>query len=432
MFDTILLQEVNIRLKSIIFHIDVNAAFLSWEAVYRLTHKGGGQDLREIPSAVGGDVTLRHGIILAKSIPAKDYGIKTGETILEAMRKCPDLLLVPPNYSLYEKCSAAFMEILREYSDVVEQYSIDEAFVDMSASCHLFGSPEEVAVQIKDRIRKELGFTVNVGVSSNKLLAKMASDFQKPDQVHTLYPEEIKRKMWPLPVSDLFFVGRATAGKLLSMGIRTIGELARADPAWLKGMLKKQGEIIWGFSHGIDFSVVLAKPPANKGYGNSTTTPYDVTDTETAEQVLLALCETVGNRLRGDQVQICVVSVGIRYGDLSYVSHQKKLQSPTDLTWELYEAACQLFGELWNGRPIRHLGVHTSRVNGADLGRQGSIFDEIDYEKLSKMDQTVDGIRSRFGADAVMRAVFLNQPIDHMSGGISREKRSVDYDKVFL
>ncbi len=419
-------------MENIIFHIDVNSAFLSWEAVYRLTHKGGKQDLREIASAVGGDVTLRHGIILAKSIPAKSYGIKTGETILEAQRKCPGLILVPPNYNLYEKCSAAFMEILREYSDVVEQYSIDEAFVDMSRSCHLFGSPESVAGQIKDRIREELGFTVNVGISCNKLLAKMASDFQKPDRVHTLYPEEIKRKMWPLPVSDLFFAGRATTSKLFSMGIRTIGELAKSDPAWLKRILKKQGEIIWGFANGIDLSPVLEKPIANKGYGNSTTIPFDVTDVETAKEVLLALCESVGNRLRTDQVQICVVSVGIRYADLSYASHQKRLQNPTNLTWEIYEAACQLFQELWNDRPIRHLGVHTGKVSGTEFGRQLSIFDEIDYEKLSRMDQTVDGIRERFGADAVMRAVFLNRPIDHMSGGISREKRSVDYDKVMI
>ena len=224
----------------IIFHIDVNSAYLSWEAVYRLAHKGGREDLREIASAVGGDMALRHGIILAKSIPAKKYGIKTGQTILEAKRKCPTLVLVPPNYNLYEQCSAAFIEILREYSDTVEQYSIDEAFIDMSASCHLFGAPEETAEKIRNRIREELGFTVNIGISFNKLLAKMASDFQKPDRVHTLYPEEIKAKMWPLPVSDLFFVGRATTGKLFSIGIQTIGELAAADPAWLKSLLKKQ------------------------------------------------------------------------------------------------------------------------------------------------------------------------------------------------
>ena len=417
-------------MKNIIFHIDVNSAFLSWEAVYRLAHKGGKHDLREIASAVGGDMTMRHGIILAKSIPAKKYGIKTGETILEAQRKCPNLVMVPPNYSLYEKCSAAFMSILREYSDVVEQYSIDEAFVDMTASIHLFGQLEEVAGQFKDHIRDRLGFTVNVGVSSNKLLAKMASDFKKPDMVHTLYPKEIPKKMWPLPVSDLFFVGRATTKKLFDLGIKSIGELAAADPVWLKGILKKQGEIIWGFANGVDVSPVLEQPPANKGYGNSTTTPYDVTDVETADRVLLALAETVGNRLRTDNVQIGVVAVGIQYADLSYVSHQMVLKTATNLTWEIYQAACRLFLELWNHRPIRHLGIHTSRVKDGDFFRQTTLFDEVDYEKLEKVDKTVDALRRRYGTDSVMRAAFLRQPIDHMSGGISREKRTVDYDKV--
>ena len=417
-------------MKSIIFHIDVNSAFLSWEAVYRLAHKGGRQDLREIASAVGGDMALRHGIILAKSIPAKRYGIKTGETILEAQRKCPNLVLVPPNYGLYEKCSAAFINILREYSDVVEQYSIDEAFVDMTESCHLFGQPEEVAAQIKDHIREKLGFTVNVGVSGNKLLAKMASDFKGPDMVHTLYAEEIREKMWPLPVSDLFFVGRATTKKLFSVGIKTIGELATADPMWLRSILKKQGEVIWGFANGVDLSPVLAQPPANKGYGNSTTTPYDVTDVETADRVLLALAETVGTRLREDNVQITVVAVGIRYTDLSYYSHQKVLQTATNLTWEIYQAACGLFLELWNHRPIRHLGIHTCRVQNDGFFRQTTLFDEVDYEKLETMDKTVDALRKRYGMDSVMRAAFLKQPIDHMSGGISREKRTVDYDKV--
>ncbi len=182
-------------MQNIIFHIDVNSAFLSWEAVYRLYHRGGTLDLREIPSAVGGDVNLRHGIILAKSIPAKNYGVKTGQTLSEAKQCCPNLMLVPPNYSLYEQCTGAFLEILREYTDVVEQFSVDEAFMDMTASCHLFGTPEETAGQIRDRIREELGFTVNIGVSTCKLLAKMASDFRKPDRVHTLYPHEIQEKM---------------------------------------------------------------------------------------------------------------------------------------------------------------------------------------------------------------------------------------------
>ena len=417
-------------MRNIIFHIDVNSAFLSWEAVFRLHHKGGTLDLREVASAVGGDMTLRHGIILAKSIPAKNYGIKTGETILEAQRKCPELILVPPNYGLYEQCSEAFMNVLREYSDIVEQYSVDEAFVDMTASCHLFGSPEETAEQIKDRIKNELGFTVNIGISSNKLLAKMASDFKKPDRVHTLYPEEIQKKMWPLPVSELFFVGRATAQRLFTMGIHTIGELATVDPKLLRGILKKQGEIIWGFANGIDLSPILSVPPANKGYGNSTTTPYDVTDMQTARKVLLSLAETVSSRLRADGVQVEVVAVGIRYSDLSYASHQKHLNSSTNLTIEIYNAACELFAQLWSGGPIRHLGIHTGNVCRDDFTRQLELFDETDYEKLALMDRTVDSIRAGFGIDALKRAAFLNQPIDHMSGGISREKRTVDYSRI--
>lgn len=395
---------VNIRLNKIIFHIDVNSAFLSWEAVYRLAHKGGKQDLRTISSAVGGDVALRHGIILAKSIPAKRYGVKTGEALWEAKRKCPGLVLVPPNYGLYERCSAALMEILRDYSDVVEPYSIDEAFVDMSASCHLFGMPKEVGQKIKDRIYEALGFTVNVGISSNKFLAKMAS--------------------------DLFFVGRATAKKLFSVGIRTIGELAAADPGWLKGLLKKHGEVIWAFANGVDLSPVLMEPEANKGYGNSTNPPFDVTGVEMADKVLLVFSETVGARLRMDGVRAGMVSVGIRYTDLSYVSHQKKLYNATNLTIEIYQAACRLFRELWNGQPVRHLGVHTAHISGWEGFRQGSLFDEIDYEKLSRLDKTIDDIRDCFGMDAVKRAVFLGQAIDHMSGGISREKRKVDYDKL--
>ncbi len=391
-------------MNKIIFHIDVNSAFLSWEAVYRLAHKGGKQDLRTISSAVGGDVALRHGIILAKSIPAKRYGVKTGEALWEAKRKCPGLVLVPPNYGLYERCSAALMEILRDYSDVVELYSIDEAFVDMSASCHLFGMPKEVGQKIKDRIYEALGFTVNVGISSNKLLAKMAS--------------------------DLFFVGRATAKKLFSVGIRTIGELAAADPGWLKGLLKKHGEVIWAFANGVDLSPVLMEPEANKGYGNSTTPPFDVTGVEMADKVLLAFSETVGARLCMDGVRAGMVSVGIRYTDLSYVSHQKKLYNATNLTIEIYQAACRLFRKLWNGQPVRHLGVHTAHISGWEGFRQGSLFDEIDYEKLSRLDKTIDDIRDCFGMDAVKRAVFLGQAIDHMSGGISREKRKVDYDKL--
>lgn len=373
---------------------------------------------------------MRHGIILAKSIPAKKYHIQTGETILEAKQKCPDLLLVPPNYSLYEQCSKAFMEVLLQYSPDVEQYSVDEAFIDMSGTDKLWGDPVTAANRIRSQIKEELGFTVNIGVSENKQLAKMASDFQKPDRVHTLWREEIPAKMWPLPVSNLFFVGRSTARKLHTLGIDTIGELAAADPYILKSHLKKHGEIIWAFANGIDVSVVQSQPPANKGYGNSTTIAFDVCDSSTAKLVLLALAETVGARLREAHVRAEVIAVGIKDFELHYASHQMTLMNATNITMEIHRCACQLFDQLWDGSPIRHLGIHTSRIrDGIDI-RQMDLFDLTDYEKLERMDAAVDDIRKRYGRDALMRASFIGSKIDHMSGGISREKRSVDYDKV--
>ena len=416
--------------KRVIFHIDVNSAYLSWEAVYRLHHLGGHTDLREEVSAVGGDAALRHGIILAKSVPAKRYGIQTGETIVEALRKCPELILVPPNYDLYEKCSEAFMDILRQYSPDVEQYSVDEAFVDMSGTEELWGDPKSAAALIKDEIRDALGFTVNIGISENKVLAKMASDFQKPDKVHTLWKNEIQEKMWGLPISNLFFVGGATTKKLLNLGIHTIGNLACADPALLKAHLKKHGEVIWAFANGKDVSVVQSEPPANKGYGNSTTIAFDVTDASAAKLVLLALAETVGTRLREAKVRAEVIAVGIKSADFRYTSHQMTLRNATDITSEIHKYACRLFEELWDGAPIRHLGIHTSRIrDGADM-RQIDMFDDTDYEKLEQRDAAVDRIRRRFGIDSVKRAAFIESPIDHMSGGISREKRSVDYKKI--
>ena len=421
---------MSLERRNVIFHIDVNSAFLSWEAVYRLHHLGGKEDLREKVSAVGGDMAMRHGIILAKSIPAKKFHIKTGETILEAKQKCPELILVPPNYGLYEKCSKAFMDILRRYSPDVEQYSIDEAFVDMTGTEKLWGDPVRAANRLKNQIRDTLGFTVNIGISENKLLAKMASDFQKPDRVHTLWRNEIEDKMWPLPVSDLFFVGRATTQKLLKLGIQTIGDLAHADPELLKIHLKKHGEVIWAFARGMDVSVVQSEAPANKGYGNSTTIAFDVTDASTAKLVLLALAETVGTRLRAAKVRAEVIAVGIKSHDLRYASHQMTLRNATNITTEIHKFACRLFDELWDGSAIRHLGIHTSRIKDGINMRQLDMFDATDYEKLEKMDAAVDQIRKRYGIDSVKRAAFVDSPIDHMSGGISREKRSVDYEKI--
>jgi DNA polymerase-4 len=432
-----------VRMDRVIFHIDVNSAFLSWEAVYRLKILGEETDLREIASVVGGDEKKRHGIVLAKSIPAKKYGIQTGESLAEARKKCPNLTIVPPQHDLYKQCSELFIQLLREYTPCVEQYSIDEAYMDMSGTLSLHGSPVVVANAIKDRIYREFGFTVNIGVSSNKLLAKMASDFKKPNLVHTLFPDEIEKKMWLLPVSELFFVGRATSKKLFAMGIKSIGDLAKADSNILKAHLKKHGEIIHNFANGVDDSVVLTETIANKGYGNSTTVPFDVTDRDTALTILLSLSEMVGARLRKDHVYIRVIAVSIVDCEFHHVSHQMTLLEPTNLTNEIHAAACQLFGELWNGEPLRNFGVHTSRIEEQGASRQLNLFElglknetdqvkeTVDYritekpnallkrEKLEKLDQTIDQIRLRYGMDSIKRANFVNSKLDHMSGGSS-------------
>ena len=392
----------------IIFHIDVNSAFLSWEAVERLKN-GGKVDLREIPSAVGGDIATRHGVILAKSIPAKKYKVTTGEPVVDALRKCPELVVVQPHHELYQAYSRAFLSILKQYSDVIEKFSVDEAFVDMTGTRRLFGEPVEAAERIKNQVYRELGFTVNVGISSNKILAKMASDFQKPNRVHTLFPEEIPTKMWPLPVGDLLFAGKSTVRKLNDMGIRTIGELANTDLQLLTNVLKKNGEVLWRYANGVDNSEVEPIRPDNKGYGNSTTIPFDVTDAQTAKEILLKLTDKVCQRLRRDDVKVESVSVQFRFNDLTRASHQGILITATNITQEIYQMVCQLFDEKWDGTPIRLLGVSTTKVSKEDKGRQLSLFDDTDYEKLEKLDKAMDAIRSRVGNGAVVRASSMGE-----------------------
>lgn len=418
-------------MERIIFHVDVNSAFLSWEAVYRIRGLGETLDLREIPSAVCGDRKKRHGIILAKSIPAGKCGVKTAETITEAVKKCPELMLVPPQYSLYETASKALMEILREFAPVAEQYSIDEAYCDMTGTQTLWGAPAAAANLIREKICRELGFTVNIGISNNKLLAKMASDLKKPNRVHTLFPKEIECKMWPLPVGELFFCGRAAEKKLRNLGIHTIGDLAGTDIAILRSCLKKHGEILWAFANGHDISLVQSEVPDNKGYGNSMTVPFDVCDTSTAHLVLLSLCETVGMRLRKDGVKISVVAVSVKNFMLQSSRHQMTLFTATNQTNELYQCAAKVFDELWDGvTPIRQLGVHTSRVIPADSDRQLNMFTIDRYEKQEQLDAAVDKIRNRYGEEAVFRAAYVKNRIRSLNGGISKDKWKAEGEEV--
>lgn len=419
-------------MQKIIFHIDVNSAFLSWEAVYRLRILGDNVDLREIPSAVGGDESKRHGIILAKSIPAKKYGIQTGESVREALQKCPSLVLAQPHYDLYEKSSVAFMDILKSYTPICLKYSIDESFCDMSGTENLYGSPVVAANMIKDHIYRELGFSLNVGISCNQLLAKMASDFKKPNRVHTLFPEEIKTKMWPLPVSDLFYVGRATTRTLLKLGITTIGELANTDVNILRKHMHKHRELVWNLVNGNDVSIVDNEVPIkNKGYGNSTTIPFDVDNVSTAKLVLLSLCETVCARLRKDNMKASVVAISICDFEFHYFSHQLTLFSATNITNEIHQACCKLFDDVWDGIPIRKLGVHTSKVLQDTNMRQLDLFTMDSYEKYEKLDNAMDQIRARYGESSIMRASYLGGSLYHMSGGIKKEKRKPTGEEAY-
>ncbi|EGW36208.1 DNA polymerase IV [Desulfosporosinus sp. OT] len=399
----------------IIFHIDVNSAYLSWEAVHRIQH-GETVDLRTVPSVVGGNPETRHGIVLTKSIPAKKYNIQTGETIYTAKAKCPELIIVPPNYGLYMQCSRAFGDILREYSPLVEQYSIDEYFMDFTNMGRVYAEPIETAYKIKERIKEELGFTVNIGISTNKILAKMASELKKPDKIHTIFPHEIAAKMWCLPIEELFMVGRATAQKLRSRTINTIGALAQADPNMIRLFLKSHGGLVWNYANGNDTSPVRENRRIMiKGIGNSTTISFDVEDQTTAHLVLLSLTETVAARLRQAEYCARLVSVSLKTNEFHSCSHQRKINSALDCTNAIHEIACGLFDELWQGEPVRHLGVRVSELCRNDF-TQLSLF-EKDFEKQRAIDRTIDSIRERFGPDAVFRSSFLNSGVRFRSGG---------------
>ena len=395
----------------LIFHVDVNSAFLSWEAARRVAK--GEEDIRLIPAAIGGDPEKRTGVVLAKSIPAKKYGIKTGEPIAMALRKCPELFLARPDFRLYEQCSKAFMDICREYAPVVEKYSIDECFLDMSGTHRLYPDPVAIARAIKDRIREDLGFTVNVGIGDNKLLAKMASDFEKPDKVHTLFSREVPEKMWPLPVRDLFTVGASTAEKLEKAGIRTIGDLARGDPARVERLVGvKMGRQIHAYANGRDPSPVLAAPEEAKGYSVSTTLEEDVVTFQQAHGVLLALTDSVTARMRADGVKAGCLAVSIRSNDFRTRSHQRKLPEPTDISREVFETGKQLFGELWDGHtPLRLLGMSLTDLTHGEAA-QLSMFSDADREKARRLDRAYDAINSKFGSSAIMRGSSIQSGLE--------------------
>ena len=400
---------------SIIFHIDVNSAYLSWSAVEQLKN-GAETDLQEIPAIIGGDQKSRHGVVLAKSVPAKKYGIRTGEPVANAFRKCPNLVSVPPDHKMSSRYRPALMDFLNTYTPDREQVSVDECYMDFTGIVNQFVSPVEGAMEIKNEVYQRFGFTVNVGISSNKLLAKMASDFEKPNKVHTLFPEEIQVKMWPLPIGELYMAGRSSVATLEKMEIRTIGDLAQMDVRLVELHLKSHGRKLWEFANGIDGSQVEAERAEAKGIGNSTTLAQDVVTEEEASNVLYRLAESVGARLRKAGQRAGMLSVEIKYYNFETCSHQKQLFQDTNSDRVIHSTAMELFRELWNGEPIRLLGIRSSKLSDEGEPQQLSIFDiqiqkkkkKLPTRKQEQLDKALDQIRKRYGESSVVRGSSLS------------------------
>ena len=359
----------------IIFHIDVNSAYLSWTAVEQLKN-GAKVDIREIPAIIGGDQTSRHGVVLAKSTFAKKYGIRTGEPVANAFRKCPNLVMYPPDHRMYREKSRQMMEYLKTFTKEIEQVSVDECYMDFTKIAARYSSPIDGALEIKEGIKKKFGFTVNVGISTNKLLAKMASDFEKPDRIHTLFPEEIEVKMWPLPIKDLYMAGKSSVQVLKKLEINTIGALAQADPDLISLHLKSHGRMLWEFANGIGTSTVQSEPEEAKGIGNSTTLREDARTME----------------------EVCPV-------------FQMQLEKPSNESDIICKAAVNLFREVWTGEPVRLLGIRTSKLSDENEPEQLTIFDmkpeaEPD-EKHKRLRKAMDELNKKYGEGAVIKASLM-------------------------
>ena len=385
-----------------ILHVDVNNAFLSWTAIDML-NKGASIDIREIPAIIGGDEAKRSGIVLAKSMKAKECGIKTAETIYQARIKCPNLKIYPSNFKIYRKYSDDLYQLLLQYTDKIERFSIDECFLDMTQYL-MKDTLLNKAKEISRRIKEELGFTVNIGVANNKLLAKMASDFTKPDKIHTLYKEEIPQKMWKLPISELFMLGKRTVPKLYNLQIRTIGELAKADKKILENKFGKHGIMIWEYANGIDESEVKYQKEKPKGIGNSITLPENISELKKLEEILLALTEQVTYRLRKYQLLAKTVNVQLRTKNFEDSSHQGKLIVTTDTTKEIYEKAKELLKQMYKkGMEIRLIGVRVEGLTDKEE-QQISFFEDKENEKQKRIDKVVDELKQKYGYNKITRA----------------------------
>ncbi|MCI6108251.1 MAG: DNA polymerase IV [Candidatus Faecimonas sp.] len=388
----------------IIFHVDVNNAFLSWTAVL-LLKKGYPIDIREIPSIIGGSETERRGIVLAKSPVAKRFGIKTAETIYQAKRKCPNLKVFPPNYHWYYEQSTKLFEYLSQYSPVLEKFSIDECFIDMTGTNYLYKDYYQLAIKIKEEIKEKFGFTVNVGIGNNKLCAKMASDFEKPDKVHTLLKEEVEEKLWPLNVGDLFMVGKRTTEELNKLNIFTIKDLAMASDKILERQFKNQARYLKEAAWGIDNTKVEPRSSKTTSISTTETLTHDYTDEEKLKDILFRQTEDVTRELRKQKQYAKTVAVIYKNNSFRNYSAQSKLPYPTNSTKEIYKLVIEIFNKSYKKDPIRLIGVRLADLQETKE-RQLTLFEEntIEEDQEEEIQKTIDDINQKFGKSIVAPA----------------------------
>lgn len=390
-----------------ILHSDINSCYASIERLYDPTLCGK-------PLAVCGSAEKRHGIVLSKDDIAKKTGVKTGMAIWQAKRLCPELQIVTPHFDRYTKHADAVRKIYTDYTDLVEPFGLDECWLDIS-SCLACPDPVATAHEIRCRVKSETGLTVSVGVSFNKIFAKLGSDYKKPDAVTVIGRDNFRSLIWGLPASDMLMVGHSTSQQLRRMGIRTIGELASASPDSLKAVLGKMGSVLYAFANGLDISPVcrFGEAPPPKSVGNSTTLPQDVETIEQANNVFLSLAESVGSSLRRSGYMCRSVEVSIRSRELTWQSHRCRLRTATDITTELHATAMALLSECWTANePLRSVGLRATELVRADLPQQIDILlDYVNLEKQKKLDSAVDSIREKYGAESIQRASVMGDPL---------------------
>ena len=387
-------------MERIIMHIDVNNAFLSWSAI-DLLNKGYKYDIRNSYAVIGGDESKRSGIVLAKSTPCKKLGIQTAETLYQARKKCRVLKVFPPNYAFYQKMSKELFKIISKYTPDIEIASIDECYIDYGKTMLINGDPIEFAYKLQKEINDTLHFTVNIGIANNKLCAKMASDFTKPNKVHTLFKNEIKEKMYPLPVGDLFGIGKKSVSKLKQIGINKIEDLAYYDEKKLTIFFKNQAKHMIELAQGIDNTEVISEKNDFKSISMTTTLPIDITQIDDAYDELRKISETIAQNLRKEEKYAYVIAVILKSNSFITKNHQTKLVNPTNTGIEIYKKAKQLLKEMWDDEPIRLIGIRLDNLV-ADYGYQASIFENVDEKiKNEKLEKVIDQIKNKYGSKSI-------------------------------